>query len=822
MPSLRILIPQSTINYITNPSLRYDTTGWVSNNSTISRSFDYARFSIASLKVVTNGSFANEGVYFRVNSLRGISDNITVSVYVRGRGSVRIRLIDNPNGKEWKSKPISLTTEYWQRINVSGQSTGSNDMRLYVENAKTSAQAITFYVDGAQMERGVDATTFCDGDQKGCRWEGLNHGSISSRSSNEREGGKWITLASPDFENRDLYMTVISGFGMNPIMNVTNPFSVLPGSYFQNFKINDRVIVLNFHAKHKDFRLCSKNSLKELHSLRQYLINIIKPDLTKSSEFIIEYSDGTHPIYVKVRYEAGLEGDWDIRNKWFTSFPVRLLAVSPILYEDNQEVTSIDYQDSVILNNVTARINGRWSRLNYGVNGNVNAFELGSRKEIIAVGAFTTANNSSSAIDPNLAANRIVYWDGEKWVAFGVGANGTINDVAVAPNGYIYVTGSFTSIGGVSANGIAYYDGVIWNAMSTGLNGTGHTIKVAPNGNVFVGGEFTTAGGTSVNYIARWTGTNFFRLGSSTGLNNYVFSIDISADGNTLYAGGDFTDENGNPGSSLTRVASYNILTTVWSSLGDGFNNRVNEVVLSPANVLYAGGDFTLSGSAQLFYIGQFNGAVWIPLGVGLNSTVHSIDISKNGDLVAVGEFTQAGSVPAEKIALWNNSTWVNLDLRIGVGNNAVEVYAVQFTPNGDLFLGGTNFSSSVYSSLYAGITTVTNKGTMQVSPILYIRGAGTLRWIENQSTGKRIFLNLAVLSGEEVFIDFGRAEITSNIRGNLSFTILQGSDFRSFSLLPGDNTISTFMDNDVSAIMYMYYVPRHWSADATSEVNLL
>lgn len=825
MATLNIVVPDESTNYVLNPAMRYVATGWNSLGSTVSRSTDRARFGVASLKIITDGLAIYEGAYYRVNALAGISEPITASVYLRGSVGgeiVRLRLIDNPTGMEWKTKRVALSADRWTRFFVTGRSTGTNDMRLYVESANlNSVKPLIFYADGAQLERKAYATTYLDGDQQGCRWNGRAHESSSTRSASERCGGRFVTLASPELEDESLYMTVVSGLGAAPISTISNSYSLLPGSAYQGYKIGDRVIMLTFYVRNLKPANCG-NSLERLHELRQALFDVVKPDRTAKTEFMYEYSDGVKLIRGKARYEAGLNGEWDVRNQFYQSFSIRLLSTSPLLFEDDQEVAALDYQDNSILNNVGGKIDGAWSRMNYGFNGAVYDLEVGPRKELIAAGSFTTANNSASAIDPLIGANRIAYWDGEKWVAFGAGANGTIYDIAVAPNGYIYVVGAFTSIGGVAANYAAYWNGSTWNAMGAGLNAEGRTVAIAPNGHVFVGGLFTTAGGNAAYYIARWNGTAWYPIGSNSGLNNYVYAIAISQNGNILYAGGSFTDENSNPGSSLTRVAQYNIQTGVWDSLGNGLDATVREIVISPSGTVYAGGEFIASGSESVLYIAQWNGSAWVSLGAGVNGIVYSISIAQNGDLVAVGAFTQAGSVQARKIALWNGSTWVNMDIYVGQGNTGTIIYAVQFLPNGDLFIGGTQFSASVYNSLYSGITLVNNIGTAQVSPKIYVRGSGTMRWIENLSTGKRVFLNLSILADEEVFIDFGTSTITSNIRGNLSYTIQQGSDFRGFTLLPGINRIASFMDDDVAAYAQIGYTPAHWSADATAIAEVL
>ena len=232
--NLRILVPDDTINYITNPQLRYVTTGWTANGATITRTLDYARFGIASLKVVTNGSVLNEGTFFRVSSLLGVSDIVTCSVYVRGAGKVRIRMIDNTTGRQFLGEVFQLDDLRWKRISVSGNISGTpagNDVRLYVETADLTAKAITFYVDGAQMERKPYPTTYCDGDIPGCSWAGPKSGSVSTRTEYTRLGGRWVDLAGPCRGNEDLYVTVLGGMGSAPIISQIQPFALAPGSY---------------------------------------------------------------------------------------------------------------------------------------------------------------------------------------------------------------------------------------------------------------------------------------------------------------------------------------------------------------------------------------------------------------------------------------------------------------------------------------------------------------------------------------------------------------------------------------------------------------
>lgn len=833
MLKLSVLVPDDTINYIKNPSARFDTTGWSTFGSTLSRSLDYARFGVASLKVVTSGAALREGIYFRVSNLTGVGDPVTVSAYVRGTGKVRIRVIDNPIGKEAASLPVQLRADRWTRISATlSPITGRDDVRLYIELIESAVAARTFYVGGAQMERRYYMTTFCDGDQKDCTWDGVEHNSLSRRTAYTRAGGRWVQLAGEERAVEDLYTTEISGLGMPPLQNNTQPYALAPGSYYQNTKVTDRVVTLTFHARHKDlFNRDRAISLSALHQLRQMLIDVLKPDLTSGGQDIwYEYVDGERTLYFQARYEGGLEGDWDVRNEWINSFPVRLLSVSPYMYEDSLEAAQLDFQEAVNFNYVMGRIDGQWSRMNFGVNNTVEAFARGARGELYMSGTFTVANNNASALSPLITANRITYWDGERWQTLSTGAaTGTIYAVAVGPNGYVYVGGTFLTIGGVSTTFVAYWNGSAWNAMS-GLGGNGvYALAVSPNGDVYAGGDFTMS--ASAANVARWDGFQWRRIGGASGgldtgsgSRPGIYAVAVSSDGALVYFGGYFTATIGSPVVTTKRIIQYTVSTNAFSAMGSGLGSAasdyVDAIVITSGGLVYAAGTFTVSGSDTLNYIAQWNGSTWLPLGSGLNGAVTGMSLSSKSELYVVGSFTTAGGRNCPNIAVWNGSSWLNVDMKLQTTGFSTSGAVLVHPKTGNIFVGGNLTATNPV--LVSGINLINNPGSAEVQPVIYISGSGYLRWIENQSTGKRIWLDMSIASLEEVIIDFAAGTVISSGRGNILYTILAGSDFGDFSLIPGENKLAIFMTNDVGATMQISFQPRHWSIDATQLVESL
>lgn len=821
MINLRVLVPEATVNYIQNPSIGSAGTGWLQIGGGVFPvvSKDYARFGTTSLKVACPGN-EEEGVYYRVNSLQGIRDVVTVSAYLRGDvgdEKVRIRLYDGGlSGGQWTSDVIELRADRWKRVEMTGRTSGSNDIRLVVVTAQL--KPYTFYIDGGQMELKAYSTSYCDGDQPGCRWNLAENASNSSRSADTREGGRWIPLAGPCRPNNDIYVTVLGGFGDPPVQNNIQSWATAPGSFYQNQKILDRVVTLNFTVKKERLRDIGAPSLVNIHNFRQQLVDLFKTDKTLNDEaFWFEYSDtlADKPLYIRMRYEAGLEGSWDVRNPWFNTFAVRLIAVDPMWSEDSYEVKQIGISEtytSASPMDLWGKVNNVWTKIG------------GSSIPTAAVYTIVEGPDGSIYIGgdfTNSGLNRTAKWDGNTLTPLGVGAtDAVVRSMAFGPDGMLYAVGNFTTIGGVAATRVAKYNPSTntWSALGTGFNSAAYAVVVANNGVVYAGGNFTTAGGVNCYYMARWDGFQWRPVGITSGLNNIVFALAKSRDGNTIYAGGVFTNNYGVAGTAYGIVASLDTTTNLFSAMGTGLVAVVTGISCMAVGIdgtVYAGGDFVVNGSAQAcLYTAQWNGGnLWSQVGSQMGVTTLSMTIGSKGELYAS---VSTSLLYPNNLNKYYGGVWTPIETNLG----ATAALSMLQHSNGDLYVGFQ--AGAPYISVAPKITTITNPGTASCWPILTVVGSGTLRYISNIKTGQEIFLNLPIFTSEEIQIDFAKGTIVSNVRGALPSAILPGSEIRSIQLLPGDNQIALYVAKDVGATAQIGFKPMDWSADAIINAKAL
>jgi len=348
-----------------------------------------------------------------------------------------------------------------------------------------------------------------------------------------------------------------------------------------------------------------------------------------------------------------------------------------------------------------------------------------------------------------------------QWLPTFGGARGTNRDVIAVVvfddgNGpALYVSGSFSTAGGLPARRFAKWDGVTWEEFGTGVDASVLAFAVFDDGAgsaLYVGGSFNTIGGTTAFGIAKWDGTTWSPLGG--GIPNQFESVQSLAvfddgTGSALYAGGSFPAVGGVPAEHIARWDG-----SAWSAVGSGiggdvytFIERVNALFVFDAGdgaKLYAGGLFPKADGLDASNIAAWDGSSWSPLGSGVNDVVYAITAFDDGTgeaLYVGGDFTSAGTDPANRIAKWDGSSWETLGSGFGIGDpfggpSRVSALTVFDDGSGEALYAGGEFLSANDQrasncakwdgASWSRLGTLTGTGSAPTNGIPHVRALGT------------------------------------------------------------------------------------------------
>ena len=334
-----------------------------------------------------------------------------------------------------------------------------------------------------------------------------------------------------------------------------------------------------------------------------------------------------------------------------------------------------------------------------GPNGNKGVCTINQFNNKITIGGFFKSSGT-------IILNSIARWNSNQWQPMSTGvwdnasAQGEGSVVGFSKyHNKLYCVGGFEGAGGSVFNSnhyaynIAKWDTIDWYYLTQpgdGFNQGAGAVGVYHNnlyaGN-FAGTAFDSSGIIAAQGIVKWNDTVFSAVGQLAGdfPPGYFGAMAFTNFNNQLVVGGYFTSINGTPYGTYNGIATWN--DTVWSVMGNGFNNAVLALTVFNGEV-YAGGIFDSSrdGSTVLNHIAKWNGTTWVQVGEGLNDTVYALTVdSVHNKLYAGGGFTQTGlGVPAKHIAEWTGTNWQE----VGSGTNA-DIRAL-YSKDGNLYIEGT------------------------------------------------------------------------------------------------------------------------------------
>jgi hypothetical protein len=265
----------------------------------------------------------------------------------------------------------------------------------------------------------------------------------------------------------------------------------------------------------------------------------------------------------------------------------------------------------------------------------------------------------------------------------------------VDSTGNVYLGGRFTTKGSKIVGCLVAYDsaGTYFTPPTNGFTiplGWIQGLKIDNNNKLYASGNFGTpfsTGTPSLTGIASWNSVSSVWQNLNGGMNGQASIMDIDSS-NNLYCGGNFTQvTNASTALTVNYVAKWNPVTNLWSSLGSGLSSVPSCMKVSTTGLIYIGGSFT----NPLNYIAKYEISTntWSSLGPGLNGTCYAVNITSDGMVYAGGQFTLAGSTSVNNIAMWNPNTFTwsamgtgvnNVCFSIGVDSNDLVYVGGQFT----------------------------------------------------------------------------------------------------------------------------------------------
>lgn len=401
--------------------------------------------------------------------------------------------------------------------------------------------------------------------------------------------------------------------------------------------------------------------------------------------------------------------------------------------------------------------------------------------KVIVGGYFRTLNgvrydnivrlNPDLSIDSTFAAN--VY--------------GAILAIAVQTDGKIVVGGDFTAVDGTSRNRIARLnpDGSLDTTFDpgAGADNTVNDVVVQPDGKILLGGSFYGVGSAGRFGVARLNPngsvdssfTSPFPppalVSGNPSATVTVYSIALQADGKIILGTNLFLMNSNGSTVTAKPIARLNADGTFDSSFVASVNNLVLKVVIQPDGRILIAGQFSNVSGVRRNFIARLNAdgsldASFDP-GTGANSPIFSIFLKPDGKILISGGFSTFNAVPRNRVAQLNTNGALD-DTFVTNGSLFGSVLSVVTTAAGQVFAAGS-FQMLAGESLDS-VAVFNADGSIDMTAKFSTTRRGVVRAVAVQPDGR------IIIGG-----DFGRAN--GIYRNHLARLNADGSVDESFGL---------------------------------------
>jgi uncharacterized delta-60 repeat protein len=304
------------------------------------------------------------------------------------------------------------------------------------------------------------------------------------------------------------------------------------------------------------------------------------------------------------------------------------------------------------------------------------------------------SDNATLTVNSPMGGDAVSFYPGSS-------IDGSIESIAVQPDGKVLIGGDFTMVNGIARGRVARLnaDGMLDQTFMNGLSGANSTVTsvaVQTNGAVLIGGYFSTVNGISRNGIARLSADGSLDTSFQNGMAGAdapVYRVRAQADGKALI-GGPFVTVNGVARLSLARLNSNGSLDTGFLNGMSGPNNTVTTIALQPDGKILVGGVFTNFNGQSRNLIARLNPDGSLDGGFqngmsGVNDWVFSIAVQPDFKVLTAGLFTTANGVLRNRIARLNADGSLDNSFQNGMSGADNWVYAVAIQTDGKILIGG-------------------------------------------------------------------------------------------------------------------------------------
>lgn len=361
--------------------------------------------------------------------------------------------------------------------------------------------------------------------------------------------------------------------------------------------------------------------------------------------------------------------------------------------------------------------------------GNVLAVASLSSGDVLAGGSFTTI-----AGQPRTYLARFSGATGALSGGFTPTLNGTVSALLVQPDGRFVVGGEFTLVNGAQRRRLARFnaDGTLDSGFVPAAipDGAVRALELAPDGKIYVGGSFQSIGGEPRAHFARLNGNGTLDTSfSNTGVDDDVLAIAMEWDQHRVYIAGDFTDVGGFDRAHVARVWPHGVINNGFNA--GAVSGSVSSLTAVPDGGVIIAGSFGSTRIAQL----DEDGAVDTGFFADVNGTILSLARDTLGRVYIGGSFSSVNGLSRQRLARLLpdgdvDTSFADPAVSFTPLPTAAVVWSLALQGDGRLVLAGA--FSSVAGTARSGIARLGNRGGIPAEQLVIVPGFEAMIWARN------------------------------------------------------------------------------------------